>query len=125
MYVSSFTQHIRGINIQNEYVIFIRGGMCLWLMIRNAALPVASCQGSALISARMKVTEDDRRPNAFSPAADFLTQTPRFRQMGTGRSNYVAADLQFVHATALRDGAVTRFMLDPFYLIAVTLFPRL
>lgn len=55
------------------------------LMIRAAALPVASCHGSALISAGMKVTGDDRQPNAFSPAADFLTQTPRFRQMGAGR----------------------------------------
>lgn len=99
--------------------------MCLWLMIRAAALPVASCHGSALITAGMKVTEDDRQPNAFSPAADFLTQTPRFRQMGTGRSNYAAADLQLVHATALCDGAVTRFTLGPFYLIAVALVPRL
>lgn len=38
---------------------------------------------------------------------------PGFRQMGTGRCNYAAADLQCVHATALCDGAVTRFMLGP------------
>lgn len=88
-------------------------------MISAAALPMAACHGSVLIWARMKVTEDDRQPNAFSPAADFWTQTPRFRQMGTGRGNYVAADLQLVHATALCDGAVTRFMLGPFYLITI------
>lgn len=85
-------------------------------MIRAAALPVASCQGSTLISGRMKVTEDDRQPNAFSPAADFWMQTPWFRQMGMGHSNYIVADLQLVHASALSDGAVTRFMIGPFYL---------
>lgn len=42
---------------------------------RWEALPLAYCYGSVLISARMKVTEDDRQQNAFSPAADFLTQT--------------------------------------------------
>lgn len=52
----------------------------------------STCHGSAPIP--MKVTEDDRRPNAFSPAADSRTQTPRFRQMRLGRGNYVAADLQ-------------------------------
>lgn len=43
----------------------------------------------------------------------FQRKCPGFRQMGTGRSNYAAADLQCVHATALCDGAVTRFMLGP------------
>lgn len=69
------------------------------------------------------MTEDDRQPNAFSPAADFPTQMPWFRQMGTGRSNYVVADLQLVHATALCDGAVTRFMLGPLSL-SQSLLPR-
>lgn len=49
---------------------------------------------SRLVADTDEVTEDDRRPNAFSPAADFRTQTPWFRQMRTGRGNYVAADLQ-------------------------------
>lgn len=85
--------------------------MCPWLMI-----PVASCHGSVLISAGMKVTEDDRQPNAFSPAADFQTQTPGLRQMGVGRSNYATADLQLV----LCDGAVTRFTLGPFCLFTAS-----
>ncbi|KAM3587606.1 uncharacterized protein V6R79_010087 [Siganus canaliculatus] len=70
----------------------------------------------------MKVTEDDRRPNAFSPAADLGTQTTRFRQMRAGRRNYVVADLQLKHATALSDGAV---MLVPVYLITSTPAPCL
>lgn len=57
-------------------------------MISAAALPVASCHGSVLISAGMKVTEDDKQPNAFFTCSWFQTQMPQFKQMGMGRSNY-------------------------------------
>lgn len=60
------TQHVH--DILSKYVICIWGGT--WLAIRAAALPV-SCHGSVLLRAGMKVTEDDKLPNAFSPAADF------------------------------------------------------
>lgn len=60
----------------------------------------------------MKVTEDDRQPNAFSPAAERKWH-PGLDKWGTGRCNYMAADLQLVHATALCDRAVTRFTLAP------------
>lgn len=58
-------------------------------------------------------------PTAFSPAADFWTQTPRLRQMGTGCSNYCAPDLQ----PALCDEAVTCFMLGPVSSVTITASP--
>lgn len=71
-----------------QYVILIWGGLFLWPLIRAAAPQYLwpPCHGSVLIPAGMKVTEDDRQPNAFPPAADFFMQTPRFRQMGAGEA---------------------------------------
>lgn len=81
---------------------------CLWPTIWAAALPVAACQGSVLLSARrwrwLRMTGS---PMPFHLQLISETRTPQLRQFRRGRRDYVPADLQLVHA--LCDRAVTRF----------------
>ena len=88
-------------------------------MISAAALPMAACHGSVLIWARMKVTEDDRQPNAFSPAADFWTQTPALDKWE--RDAAITSRLTF--SLCMRRRSVMELShascLAPFYLITL------